>query len=298
MSVTDATVAPIGAAARLGAFVALTKPRLNAMAVLAVAAGWWVAAGTFAPASRFAAAIAGAGLLAFGASALNQWMERDLDARMVRTRDRPLPAGRVTPAEAYVFGLALIVLGLGVLLLWTTPLAFALGALTVGTYLGIYTPLKTRTSLNTLVGAIPGALPPLLGAAAATGHLGTRAWFLFALVAAWQLPHFLAIAWLYRDDYARAGYAMLPVVTGGSGATARQVVVQGLLTVAVSLAAVPLGLAGQDYFIVALAAGVGLVVCGGLFAFRTSERSARLLLRGSLLYLPVVLLAFAALGPA
>jgi len=298
VSATDAPVARTGVSARLLAFVALTKPRLNGMAIFAVAVGWWVAAGTFAPLSRFAAAVTGAALLACGASAMNQWMERDRDARMERTRDRPLPAGRVTPTEAYVFGLVLITLGLGLLLVWTTPLAFGLGALTVGTYLGIYTPLKTRTSLNTLVGAIPGALPPLIGAAAATTQIGPRAWFLFALVAAWQLPHFLAIAWLYREDYARGGYAMLPVVTEGSGATARQVAVQGLLTVAVSLAAVPLGLAGRAYFFVALAAGLALVVCAGNFALRASDRSARTLLRASLLYLPAVLIAFAALGPA
>ncbi len=282
---------------RVADLFALTKPKLNAMAVFAVAVGWWAEAGAPATPGPLLWAIAGAGAIAFGASALNQYIERDRDAQMDRTRDRPLPAGRVTPRDALWFGTVLSVAGLAILALTSTPLAAALGLATLVTYVCIYTPLKTRTSLNTLVGTLPGALPPLIGAAAASGALSSRAWFLFALIGIWQLPHFLAIAWLYRVDYGRAGFAMLPVVTSESAATARQVLLQGLLTVIVSLTAVPFGLAGRTYFVVALVAGVLLLAAGAQFAVRRTDVSARLLLRASLVHLPLVLAAFA-LDPA
>ncbi len=293
MSVDDVRIESPGLAQRLADAAALTKPRLNGMAVFAVAAGWWAEVGVSGSAAAFAATLAGAGLVAGGASALNQVLERDRDVLMVRTRERPVPAGRVAPGEAAVFGGVLSVLGLALLAVASTPLATALAAATLVSYVLVYTPLKTRTSLNTLVGTLPGALPPLIGAAAASGQLSPAAWFLFALIAAWQLPHFLAIAWLYRDDYARAGYAMLPVVTDGSGATGRQVVVQSLLTLLVSMCAVPLGLAGTTYFVIAAAAGAGLVACGALFALRRRDADARLVLRASLVHLPLVLVAFA-----
>lgn len=278
---------------RLADLAALTKPRLNGMAVFAVAVGWWAEVGFSGSLATLVATLAGAGAVAAGASVLNQVIERGRDAVMERTMDRPLPAGRMTPTDATVFGCVLAAAGLAALALASTPLAAVLGALTLGTYVGVYTPLKTRTSFNTLVGTVPGALPPLIGAAAATGSLSPSAWFLFALVTAWQLPHFLSIAWLYRDDYDRAGYRMLPGVTGNSGATARQIVVQALLTTVVSVAAVPLGLAGRTYFVVALAAG-GLLVAAGLwFLVRRTDAAARLVLRASLVHLPLVLAAFA-----
>ncbi len=287
---------PLGVpvAARRGAdLAALTKPRLNAMAVFAVAVGWWAEAGFSGSFATFVATIAGAACVAAGSSVLNQVIERDRDALMRRTMDRPLPAGRVGVAEATLLGCALSLAGLVVLAVASTPLAAALAALTLFTYVAVYTPLKTRTSFNTLVGTVPGALPALMGAAAATGSLSAGAWFLFALVTAWQLPHFLSIAWLYRDDYARAGYVMLPAVTGNSAATARQIVVQGLLTTVVSIAAVPLGLAGRGYFVVALLAGGLLVGAGVVFLVRRTDAAARLALRASLVHLPAVLTAFA-----
>jgi protoheme IX farnesyltransferase len=293
MTVYDFDASGPGVLRRAADFAALTKPRLNAMAVFAVAVGWWAEVGFAGELAPFVWAVLGAGGVAFGSSVFNQIIERDRDALMERTCERPLPAGRMSVSDAVLLGVALSMGGLAILALGSTPLATGLGALTLVSYVAIYTPLKTRTSLNTLVGTIPGALPPLIGAAAASGSLSPRAWFLFALIGIWQLPHFLSIAWLYRRDYERAGYAMLPVVTGGSGATGRQIVVQGLLTLLVSLSALPLGLAGTPYFAVALVAGVGFVATGVLFLVRGTDQAARLVLRASLLHLPLVLTAFA-----
>ncbi len=293
MTVHDVPAAGAGLARRAADLAALTKPRLNAMAVFAVVVGWWAEVGFDGPVLPLLVAIFGSGAVACGASVFNQVVERDRDALMKRTCERPLAAGRLSVSDAVLIGVALSVGGLLILAVGSTPLATALSALTLVTYVAIYTPLKTRTSLNTLVGTIPGALPPLIGAAAAAGSLSPRAWFLFALIGVWQLPHFLSIAWLYRRDYERAGYAMLPVVTGGSGATGRQIVVQGMLTLLVSLAAWPLGLAGTAYFVVALVAGALFVGTGVLFLFRRTDAAARLVLRASLLHLPIVLTAFA-----
>ena len=274
-------------------YVTLTKPRLNSLTIFAVAAGWWAAAQGVASPARFAGTLVGAAFVAGGASALNQVMERDRDAQMERTADRPLPAGRMDPWQAIAFGVAISAAGLALLAVAANALTMALGAICLAWYVGIYTPLKKRTSLNTLAGTVPGALPPVMGVAAATGTIAPEAAFLFALVTAWQLPHFLSIAWLYRAQYARAGYAMLPCVAGGETSTARQVVLQALLTITVSLAAVPLGLAGRGYFYAALAAGVVLMGASAAFALERSDRSARTLLRVSILHLPVVLVAFA-----
>ena len=279
-------------ASRARDYVSLAKPRLNAMAIFAVAAGWWVSAHGWEPLGVMLATLFGATSLACGASALNQTAERDRDALMRRTQDRPLPAGRLTPAEGRAFGSVLVVAGLLALGVFTTPLATLLGLATVVTYVWVYTPLKTRSSLNTLVGTVPGALPPLIGAAGFDGTINHHAWFLFAVVLLWQLPHFLAIAWLYREDYARAGFVMLPNESPGPGATARQVVVQGVLTVAVTLAAYPLGLAGPLYLVVALAAGLLLLACGLRFALAPGNGRARTLLRASILHLPLVIGAF------
>jgi len=302
MSTREAPVTAPTAGQRIADYVALTKPRLNAMAVFAVAVGWWAEIGFDGSLTAFAAAMLGAGGIAFGSSALNQVIERDRDALMQRTKDRPIPAGRIAVADGLAFGLGLSLVGLVGLALASTPLAAGLGALTLFTYVCVYTPLKPRTSLNTFVGTIPGALPPLIGAAAATGSLSPKAWFLFALLTAWQLPHFLSIAWIYRNDYARAGYAMLPGVTDNNGATARQIVLQALLTTLVSLAAVPMGLfspgpGGRWYFAIALVAGLLFVGTGILFLSRGTDGRARLVLRASLIHLPAVLTAFA-LGAA
>jgi heme o synthase len=282
-----------GVLRRLADVVALTKPRLNALTVFAVAAGWMAAVGRDGDPRVFAATVAGSALVAGGASALNQWLERARDARMERTADRPLPAGRLAPGEALAAALGMSIAGLVALALATNALTVGLAALCLVWYVGVYTPLKTRTSLNTIAGTISGALPPVMGVTAATGRLPIEAWFLFSLMVAWQLPHFLSIAWLYRRDYERGGYVMLPSSPGGEAQTARQVVVQSLLTVAVSLAAVPFGLAGRAYLFVALGAGLVLLAAAVAFALGRTDVAARRLLRASIVHLPVVLTAFA-----
>jgi heme o synthase len=289
----DAAPRDAGVGRRLLDLVALTKPRLNALTVFAVAAGWAAAVGREGDPRRFVVTVVGAALVAGGSAALNQFAERRRDALMARTASRPLPAGRMAPREGLVAGVAMSAAGLASLLLAANVLTAALALLCLGWYVGVYTPLKTRTSLNTIAGTFCGALPPVMGAAAATGRVPMEALFLFALMVAWQLPHFLSIAWLYRGDYERAGFVMLPSVEGGEAQTARQVVVQSLLTVVVSMSAVPFGLAGRSYLLVALGAGIVLIGASVAFALARTDGAARRLLRTSILHLPVVLTAFA-----
>lgn len=278
---------------RLADLATLARLRLNSLTVFAVASGWWAAGGASSDLAALGFASLGAALVATGSSAINQAMERDRDRRMVRTALRPVAAGRMTVAEAGTFGAALVVCGLIVLLLTTNLLTAALGAFCGGWYLLAYTPLKSRSSLNTLVGAVSGAVPPVMGVAAVEGAITPAAWFLFCLLAVWQLPHFLAIAWLHREDYARGGFVMLPGVRGGVVSTARQVVVQSVAVLAVSLFAYPMGLAGIVYLWVSLAAGVVYLGAAAAFAVERSDAAARTLLRISVVHLPVVLAAFA-----
>jgi protoheme IX farnesyltransferase len=293
MSAGDAAAAAPGTGRRLLDVLALTKPRLNALTVFAVGAGWLAAVGSTGDARVFAATVLGSAAVAGGASALNQYVERRRDALMARTADRPLPAGRMAPRDGLVLGVAMSAAGLAALAVATNTLTVVLAAICLVWYVAVYTPLKTRTSLNTIAGTISGALPPVMGVAAATDRLGVEALFLFSLMVAWQLPHFLSIAWLYRGDYERAGYVMLPSIEGGETQTSRQVVVQSLLTVVVSLVAVPFRLAGTTYLLFAFGAGIVLLGAGIAFALVRTDDSARRLLRVSVLYLPVVLTAFA-----
>jgi protoheme IX farnesyltransferase len=234
------------------------------------------------------AALAGTGLVAAGASVLNQVMERDTDALMLRTRARPLPAGRIGPAPARAFGSLLTLSGLAILLGLCGALAAAVAFATWATYLFAYTPLKRRTPLATLVGAVPGALPPVIGWAAARGRLEPEAFVLFAILFLWQVPHFLAIAWLYRDDYARAGLPMLPVLDREGTFTGRQAVVHSLSLLLVSLAPAAAGFAGPAYLAGAFLLGAALT----LFALRLARSrdlaSARGLFLASVLYLPAL----------
>jgi heme o synthase len=270
-------------------FLELTKPRLSSFVLLVVAlAAWLGAAGAIEPQTLFLAVL-GTGLVAGGANALNMVIERDLDARMARTAGRPIPSGRIEPREALIFGAALTVLGL-LLLLGTTPLAALLAALTSASYLLVYTPLKRVTTLNTHVGAIPGALPALIGWAAARGQLDPAAWTLFAVVYLWQLPHFLAIAWLYKEDYARGGYRMLPSADPEGHLTGRQALLGAAALVPASLLPSLAGLTGVVYFAGALLVGVWFVRRSVAFAVRRTATTARQLLRASLVYLPTVLL--------
>jgi protoheme IX farnesyltransferase len=245
---------------RAADFAELTKPRITSLVLVTAAVGYAVGGlGDFSV-SRFLLFMAGTALLCAGASALNQFYERDTDARMVRTSRRPLPAGRMRPEEALVFGLALSGAGLA-LLVFVNPLTLLLGALSLASYVLAYTPLKRVTSLCTVVGAVPGALPPLMGWAAARGSLGAAGWGLFAILFLWQLPHFLAIGWLYREDYARGGFPMLAVTDRDGSSTGRQAVLYATALLPVTLAAGLLAAAGKGYLWGALVLGVAFLAC-------------------------------------
>lgn len=294
MSLDEGAPRPqVGVLAELRDLVQLTKPRLNSLTIFAVACGWWVGARGDGDVSALLLVCLGAWMIASGAAAVNQALEWRHDALMERTADRPVAAGRSTPREALFFGSLLGFTGLGVLWVVANPVAAVYGLLCFAWYVAVYTPLKRRTTLNTLAGTLPGALPPVIGAAAAAGEVSPAAWFLFSVVLIWQLPHFLAIAWLYREQYARAGFVMLAGGESGATSTARQVVVQTLLLVVVTLLGTPLGFAGRVYFAVAVVAGVGFLWAAVAFARSPDDLRARWLLRASLVYLPVVLAAFA-----
>jgi protoheme IX farnesyltransferase len=234
-------------------------------------------------------ALLGTGLIAAAASALNQVIERDSDARMLRTRTRPLPAGRLEIPAALAFGLALALLGASYLSLAVNVLTAAIGIATLALYVLVYTPLKRHSSLCTIVGAVPGALPPVMGWTAATGALSAEAWFLFAILFFWQLPHFLAIAWNYRDDYARGGQPMLSVIDPAGGSTARQIVLYCMALLPVSLAPSLVHLTGALYFYGALLLGVAYLAAGVHAARARSHAAALQLLRVSVIYLPALL---------
>jgi heme o synthase len=283
----DAIALP-AARSRATDFVALAKPRLNLLVVASALAGYVMAGGEILDAIRVVCTVAGTALVAGGASAFNQVIERVPDSLMRRTRMRPVPDGRLQPFESVAFGLVLSVIGLAVLATEVNLLSAAVALATLLTYTWIYTPLKRRTSFATVIGAIPGALPPVIGWAAARGSLSQGAWVLFAIVFLWQLPHFLAIAWLYREDYARAGFPMLPVIEPDGRSTARQALFYCAALLPVSLAPTLLGMASTVYFVSAL--GLGLLFLGLTlrFARTRSVADARRLFFGSIIYLPIL----------
>lgn len=233
--------------------------------------------------------IFGTGLVASGASALNQWLEREHDAKMRRTQDRPLPSGRLRPETVLWAGWLGGISGLIYLALLVSPLVAVLGAVTFLIYLFVYTPLKRVTWLNTAVGAVPGALPPLMGWVAARGSLDGGGWVLFGILALWQIPHFLAIAWLYRKDYERAGYAMLPSYDPTGGRTARQALGCALLLAGVSVMPMIWGLAGWLYLTGAVMLGLGFAGLALQLLREVTEVRARRLFYGSIVYLPALL---------
>ncbi len=290
--VPSAPGVPPATRARLADWLELTKPRITTMVAITAAAGFLLA-GSGKPALAAGAllfwALLGTSLLASGASVLNQVVERQWDARMRRTAGRPVPSGRVDPDAALAFGVGLVVLGLLTLLFQVNGVTAGLGALTVAGYVFVYTPMKRWTSLSTVVGAVPGAIPPMMGWTAARGELELGAWALFGLLFFWQLPHFLAIAWMYRDDYARGGFPMLTVLDPDGRRTAQQMVLWSAALIPVSLLPSALDLAGPVYFAAALALGLGYLACALLFARAISVRSARRLLLASVVYLPVIL---------
>jgi protoheme IX farnesyltransferase len=281
---------PVGrrTTARLGDYVALAKPRLNLLVVASSAAGYYLGARTTPDLMAMTLAVGGTALVAGGAAVLNQVYERDTDALMVRTRQRPLPDRRVGADEARVFGVALSAAGVGVLTIAANVLAALVAVATLVIYVAIYTPLKRRSAIATLVGAVPGALPPLIGWTAGRGAIDPGGWTLFAILFLWQIPHFMAIAWMYRDDYRRAGFPMLPVMEPDGARTGRQAVLYALALVPVSLVPALVGIAGLVYFWFALALGVLFFALSARFAASRSEQRARVLFYGSLLYLPLI----------
>jgi protoheme IX farnesyltransferase len=268
-------------------YVELTKPRIAVMALFTVAVGYILAAGASAQFLVLFHTLVGAGLVAAGGSALNQWLERRIDARMYRTMKRPVPAGRIGAAAAVAFGTGLSIVGL-IYLAATLPYPAAVAAaLTLVSYAFIYTPLKTVTVWNTVIGAVPGALPPVIGWCAARGWHGLPGAFgLFLVIFLWQLPHFLAIAWMYRDDYARGGLRMLPIADPSGSRTAWVMVVTCCALIPMGLLSVGLGLAGPLSVVGCALLGLLFLREAVRFDRTRSDRQARRVLRASLLYLP------------
>jgi protoheme IX farnesyltransferase len=283
----DAIALP-AARSRTNDFLSLAKPRLNTLVVASSLAGYVMGGGEVSNAARVILTILGTAFVAGGASAFNQVMERGSDALMRRTRSRPLPDGRLQPAESLVFAALTSVVGLLILGAGVNLLSAAVAAATLLVYVLVYTPLKRRSSFATVIGAIPGALPPVIGWAAARGALSQGAWVLFAIVFLWQLPHFLAIAWMYREDYARAGFPMLPVIEPDGRSTARQATFYCAALLPVSMAPTLIGLASTTYFIAAFVLGLMFLGLTVKFARTRAASDARRLFFGSIVYLPVL----------
>ena len=284
---TDAAVLS-PARARTSDFVTLAKPRLNLLVVGSAVAGYAMAGGDSGQVFRLLSTILGTGLVAGGASAYNQILERDADALMQRTRLRPLPDGRLQVGEALLFATALSSLGLATLAVGVNALCALVALATLVSYVVIYTPLKRVTSFATVIGAIPGALPPVIGWVAGREELSQGAWLLFGIVFLWQLPHFLSIAWMFRDDYARAGFVMLPVLEPDGRSTGRQTVIYAAALVPMSLAPTLIGLTGRAYFAGALALAAIFMTLAVKFALSRSRTDAKRLFFGSIIYLPLL----------
>jgi protoheme IX farnesyltransferase len=269
-------------------YIELTKPRITWLILMSTAVGYFFGARDAWSFWSILHTILGTALIASGTAALNQWYEREADRKMRRTADRPIPSGRLSPKRALIFGILLSLLGFFELALGVNWLSGSLGLFTLLSYLFLYTPLKQRTPLSTLVGAFPGAMPPMIGYAAASGALDSQAWTLFAILFLWQFPHFLAIAWMYREDYERAGIRMLPVVQPSGEGTARQIVLYSLALIPVSMVPSLLGMSGKIYFFGALALGLWYLYSGVRVAFDRTILRARAVLLVSVIYLPLI----------
>ncbi|WP_456425066.1 heme o synthase [Rhodocaloribacter sp.] len=291
---TEAAAPAVGDAAGVSAawpwrdYLTLTKPEISFLVAVSALAGFLFGSPDGLDGWKLLALLTGVVLTAAGSGALNHYYERDLDRRMRRTARRPLATGRITPVAARNFGMGLVALGLAILCPLTTPLTGVLATATVVLYLYVYTPLKRRTKHNTLVGTIPGALPVLGGFAAASGTLGAGGWALFAVLVCWQMPHFFALAWMYRKDYARAGYAMLPVVEPDGVSTVRQTLFFSVLMIAASLVPTALGVAGWLYFAGALALGLWFLRPVLRFYYFRTVQDARRVLMATILYIPLL----------
>jgi heme o synthase len=269
-------------------YLQLTKPRITWLILMSTGVGFFFGAGPDWTWLVLLHTTLGTGLIASGTAALNQWWERDADARMRRTKNRPLPSHRISAGNALWFGIALSVLGFLELWLGANLLTAVLGAFTLSTYLFIYTPLKQLTPHSTTVGAIPGAMPPVIGYAAAHGTLNLEAATLFAILFLWQFPHFYSIAWMYREDYSRAGIKMLPVIDETGERTARQILAYAILLVPVSLLPAWLGMAGNLYLLGALLLSCTYVYFGLRVASHRTVLAARQVLLTSIVYLPLL----------
>jgi protoheme IX farnesyltransferase len=272
-------------------YLALTKPRITWLILMSTAVGFFFGLPHLAPAQlqwTLFHLILGTALIASGTAALNQWWERDSDRFMSRTAARPLPAGKIPPQNALLFGGFLSLLGYLQLWLGCNFLTANLGLFTLVTYLFCYTPLKRRAPVSTTVGAVPGAMPPLIGFAAASGHLTPEAWALYAILFVWQFPHFYAIAWLYRDEYSRAGIRMLPVVEPDGNSTANRILWTSLLMVPTSLLPTMLAMSGHVYTAAAILMGALLLYTAVRLFRERSRDNARSVLLASVVYLPVL----------
>lgn len=272
---------------RAALWLALAKPRLNALAVATVGIGYYLGADVL-DVGVLLSVLIGSGLVAAGGAAFNQVAERDLDALMIRTRSRPLPLGDISPAAGQLFATVLSIAGLTVLALGANLLSAVVALATLVSYAWIYTPLKRRTSLAVLAGAVPGALPPVIGWTAATGALTVEAWLLFGIVFAWQLPHFHSLAWLHRDDYARAGFKVLAVTDSSGRRTALESLFWALLLVALSGLVATVGLVAPVFAIAAVAFSAAFAVLALRFRAVRSPARARTLFLGSLVVLPLI----------
>jgi protoheme IX farnesyltransferase len=283
-----------GAAQRVADFVTLTKPRLNLLALFTTLGGLYLASPAGVPPWLLVHTLIGTALVAGGAAALNQAWERDTDGLMARTRIRPVAQGRLTVHEGMWFGVALTIIGLFELAVRANAVAAGVAAVTSASYVLAYTPLKKRTSLATLVGAVPGALPPVIGWAAATGDITLPAIVLFGIVFFWQMPHFLAIAWMHRDDYARAGIPLLPVLEPDGRRTGHQALLYAAALWPVSLMPALVGVADATYSVIATVLGLTFIWLSALFARERSINSARRLFLFSITYLPLLWAALVA----
>ena len=275
-------------------FVTLTKPRVNVLVLFTALVGLYLGSHADVAVDRLLHTVIGTFLVASGAAAFNQVFERDIDRRMRRTAMRPLPAGRLGVTEATWFAAALSAIGLIQLALGANLLAAGVALATLASYALVYTPLKRYTSLSTVVGAVPGALPPMIGWAAAQNTLGIEAWSLFGIVFFWQMPHVLAISWMYRDDYARGGIRVLPVVEPDGASTARQMIAYSAGTIPVSLIPTLVGMAGPIYFTGAFLLGAMMLALSIDFARHRSIQRARRLFFATLVYLPAILVLLVA----
>ncbi|HVS30282.1 MAG TPA: heme o synthase [Thermoanaerobaculia bacterium] len=269
-------------------YLELSKSRIVLMVLMTTAAGYVVGAADFSGLVLLNTLI-GTALVAAGTNALNQYTERHLDARMERTARRPLPDGRITPRAALLFATAIAIIGTVYLAAAVNVATALLGAFTLTSYIFVYTPLKRHSTLCTLIGAIPGAVPPLMGYAAANGNLGLAGWILFAIVFLWQLPHFMAISWIYRQDYGRAGFAMLSVRNTDGRAVGREAILYSIALIPVSVAPAFFAMAGLAYAIVAALLSTALLLTAIRFAADRSPRRARTLFMTSNIYLLVMM---------